>query len=70
MFQRGNSTPDGLAVDWIHNLLFWTDTGFDQIHVMTLNETKKDANGHMWSYVLHHEHLEEPRAIVVDPIHG
>uniref|UniRef100_A0A915DGL5 HAT C-terminal dimerisation domain-containing protein n=1 Tax=Ditylenchus dipsaci TaxID=166011 RepID=A0A915DGL5_9BILA len=24
-------TPDGLAIDWVHGLLFWTDTGMDRI---------------------------------------
>jgi hypothetical protein len=25
------TTPDGLAIDWVHGLLFWTDTGIDTV---------------------------------------
>jgi len=25
------TTPDGLAIDWVHGLLFWTDTGTDTV---------------------------------------
>ncbi|ULU04994.1 hypothetical protein L3Y34_017620 [Caenorhabditis briggsae] len=52
-------TPDGLAVDWIHDLLFWTDGGLDQINVLDM-KTRKQR-------VLFSNDLEEPRAIAVDP---
>lgn len=56
------STPDGLAVDWIHDLLYWTDTGKDTIEVMDLKTNKRR--------VLFDQGLDEPRAIAVDPIRG
>ncbi|KHJ92448.1 Low-density lipoprotein receptor domain class A [Oesophagostomum dentatum] len=55
-------TPDGLAVDWIHNLLFWTDGGLDQVNVMDLTTRRKRT--------LFSDGLEEPRAIAVDPEMG
>ncbi|VDM56602.1 unnamed protein product [Angiostrongylus costaricensis] len=55
-------TPDGLAVDWVHNLLFWTDGGLDQVNVMDL-ETRRTRT-------LFSDGLEEPRAIAVDPEMG
>uniref|UniRef100_A0A7I4Y2L8 EGF-like domain-containing protein n=1 Tax=Haemonchus contortus TaxID=6289 RepID=A0A7I4Y2L8_HAECO len=55
-------TPDGLAVDWIHNLLFWTDGGLDQVNVMDLETGQKRT--------LFYDGLEEPRAIAVDPEMG
>lgn len=55
-------TPDGLAVDWVHDLLFWTDGALDTLSVMDL-KTKKRR-------VLFYEDLEEPRAVAVDPQEG
>uniref|UniRef100_A0A8R1DKW4 EGF-like domain-containing protein n=2 Tax=Caenorhabditis japonica TaxID=281687 RepID=A0A8R1DKW4_CAEJA len=52
-------TPDGLAVDWVHNLLFWTDGGLDQVNVLDMTTGKQR--------VLYSSDLEEPRAIAVDP---
>lgn len=56
------STPDGLAVDWVHQLLFWTDTGLDQINVVDLITRRRRT--------LFSDGLDEPRAIAVDPLRG
>ncbi|GMT16834.1 hypothetical protein PFISCL1PPCAC_8131 [Pristionchus fissidentatus] len=55
-------TPDGLAVDWIHDLLFWTDGALDTISVMDLKTRNRR--------VLFADKMEEPRAIAVDPKKG
>jgi len=62
LIDKDISTPDGLAVDWVHGLLFWTDTGLDTISVYDLNTKKRK--------VLFNTGLEEPRAIAVDPSAG
>jgi len=55
--------PDGLAVDWIYDLLYWTDTGYDHIQVSGLDGTDRRT-------IVKDDSLDEPRAIVVDPIRG
>lgn len=55
-------TPDGIAVDWINKMLYWTDTGTDMIEVSDFNGTNR--------LKLVTSGLEEPRAIVVHPFIG
>ncbi|ETN83365.1 Low-density lipoprotein receptor domain class A, partial [Necator americanus] len=74
-------TPDGLAVDWVHNLLFWTDGGLDQV-LINFRKFSLDLIADALFEVnvmdlttrrkrtLFSDGLEEPRAIAVDPEMG
>jgi len=53
------TTPDGIAVDWLHKLLYWTDTGRNTIEVVHLSSRHRST--------LFNTDLDEPRAIMVDP---
>jgi len=63
------SNPDGLAYDWIHHNLYWTDSGNDRIEVLSLRNAVRTwvEDGVTWRRTLINTDLEEPRAIVVDP---
>ena len=56
------SVADGIAVDPISRLLFYTDTGKDTISLMKLDGTSER--------VIVSTNLDEPRDIEVDPING
>uniref|UniRef100_A0A0N4ZHD7 EGF-like domain-containing protein n=1 Tax=Parastrongyloides trichosuri TaxID=131310 RepID=A0A0N4ZHD7_PARTI len=59
---RNVSSGDGLAIDWTHGLLFWTDSFKKEIGVLDI-ATKK-------SKILFNTSIDEPRAIVADPASG
>lgn len=63
------SSPDGLAFDWIHHNLYWTDAGKDRIDVLGLRNAVGTLaeDGATWRRTLIDSGLDEPRAIVVDP---
>lgn len=54
--------PDGLAVDWIGNNLFWTDSKTHRIEVSRLDGRYRKLL--LW------EDIWEPRSITLDPEHG
>ena len=60
---RAVRTPDGLAFDWIHKNLYYTDTGHNTISVISVSYTGKEHH----KKTLFSTELDEPRAIVVDP---
>ncbi|XP_078263776.1 low-density lipoprotein receptor-related protein 8 [Rhinoraja longicauda] len=62
LIEQGLLIPECLAIDWIHKNIYWTDSGTKSISVATIDGTKKKT--------LIHTELENPRAIVVDPIQG
>ncbi|XP_063092595.1 low-density lipoprotein receptor-related protein 8 isoform X12 [Cavia porcellus] len=55
-------SPEGLAVDWVHKHIYWTDSGNKTISVATLDGRRRCT--------LFSRDLSEPRAIAVDPLRG
>ena len=51
--------PEGLAVDWVNDHIYWADAELKQIEVASLDGTLRK--------VLVREGLEKPRGIAVHP---
>jgi hypothetical protein len=59
---RGLSTPAGLAVDWVSNLLYFTDQGLAVVGVASLDG--------QFAMILFDSDMQYPRAIALDPENG
>ncbi|XP_030373634.1 very low-density lipoprotein receptor-like isoform X1 [Scaptodrosophila lebanonensis] len=62
VLKKSSVTSDGLAVDWIYNHVYFTDT-----HKCTIELTNFDGN---MGKVLIEDELDIPRSIALDPIEG
>lgn len=58
----GLITVNGIAVDWLANNIFWSDSGAKMIEVARLDGTSRK--------VILNENLNDPRSVIVYPKRG
>lgn len=56
------TTPDGLAVDWIADNIYWTDAGRKVLEVACLDGSSRK--------IIIQDGLDEPRAVAIFPRKG
>ncbi|XP_052860473.1 low-density lipoprotein receptor-related protein 4-like [Anopheles cruzii] len=59
---RGLNTPNGLAVDWLADNLYWTDTALKRIEVARLDGSCRKA--------ILTDRLDDPRSLILYPKRG
>nr|XP_051678803.1 nidogen-2 isoform X1 [Oryctolagus cuniculus] len=62
IINSGLLRPEGVAIDFIHRTMYWTDSGLDQIVRTNLDGSERE--------ILFYVDLVNPRAITVDPVGG
>ena len=55
IIQNGHGTPEGLAIDWIAENIYWVESNIDQIQVAKLNGSNQKT-------LISHD-VHSPRAI-------
>ena len=53
---------EGIAIDWVHKYIYWTDNENDRIEKSRVNGSDRK--------VLFDKDVQNPRGITVDPVHG
>ena len=62
LVEKEEMTVDGLAVDWIHQNIYYTDIAAFEVHMISWDGR--------WTRTIVTDKLDLPRAIVVSPIDG
>ena len=55
----GLGSPEGIAIDWVSRLVFWTDSALKRLEVAKLDGSLRK--------VLLDKNIQNPRAIAVNP---
>lgn len=62
VIKNGLDTPDGLAIDEVGQMIYWSDTGLNRIEVASLDGRMRK--------VLFWEDIDKPRAIALHYDYG